>query len=116
MSGMVTLFLGGDVMTGRGIDQILVHPAGPLLHEPYVQDARRYVELAEQAHGNIAAPVDDAYIWGLAIGGGVVTATALADALRAEMDVVLARKLRHPRQPGLAVGSVTQEGRPGTFE
>ena len=27
-SGEITLFLCGDVMTGRGIDQILPHPAG----------------------------------------------------------------------------------------
>lgn len=30
----VTLFLCGDVMTGRGIDQILPHPSAPQLYEP----------------------------------------------------------------------------------
>jgi len=67
MSQTLTLFLCGDVMTGRGVDQILAHPAGPQLHEPYVKDARRYVELAEQAHGKIPAPVDDRYVWGFAL-------------------------------------------------
>lgn len=64
---MLTLFLSGDVMTGRGIDQILAHPADPQLHEPYVKDARQYVELAEQEHGEIITPVDDRYIWGIGL-------------------------------------------------
>lgn len=61
------LFLCGDVMTGRGIDQILPHPCNPTLHEPGVDDARTYVHLAEQAHGPIPRPVDFAYIWGDAL-------------------------------------------------
>jgi hypothetical protein len=49
----VTLFLCGDVMTGRAIDQILPHPSDPRLHEPYVNDAREYLALAERASGAI---------------------------------------------------------------
>ncbi|HYU78114.1 MAG TPA: CapA family protein [Vicinamibacterales bacterium] len=64
---MVTLFLCGDVMTGRGIDQILAHPCPPGIQEPYVRDARDYVALAEQANGPITRPVAPAYIWGDAI-------------------------------------------------
>ena len=30
----------GDVMTGKGVDQVLPHPGDPLLHEPSVHDAR----------------------------------------------------------------------------
>ena len=45
------VFLCGDVMTGRGIDQALPHPVDPVLYEPYVRDAGEYVELAEKAHG-----------------------------------------------------------------
>jgi poly-gamma-glutamate capsule biosynthesis protein CapA/YwtB (metallophosphatase superfamily) len=63
----MTLFLCGDVMTGRGIDQILWHPSKPEIHEPYVRDARDYVKLAERANGRIARPVDPSYIWGDAI-------------------------------------------------
>jgi len=48
---MTTLFLCGDVMTGRGIDQILPQPCDAALHEPYVKDAREYVALAEAKHG-----------------------------------------------------------------
>jgi hypothetical protein len=32
----ISLFLCGDVMTGRGIDQILPHPVKPILYEPCV--------------------------------------------------------------------------------
>lgn len=64
---MLTIFLSGDVMTGRGIDQILAHPVDPRLHEPYVKDANQYVELAEEAHGEIPEPVGDRYIWGSAL-------------------------------------------------
>lgn len=64
---MPTLFLCGDVMTGRGIDQILWHPSLPEIYEPYVRDARDYVDLAEQASGPIPRPADAAYIWGDAL-------------------------------------------------
>ena len=63
----VRLFLSGDVMTGRGIDQALPHPSGPQLHEPWVRDARDYVRLAEAANGPIPKPVDFDYIWGDAL-------------------------------------------------
>jgi len=63
----VTLFLCGDVMTGRGIDQILPHPSVPHLFEPYMRSALGYVELAEQSAGPIARPVDFSYVWGDAL-------------------------------------------------
>lgn len=61
------LFLCGDVMTARGIDQILPHSVDPALHEPYATTALDYVRLAERAHGTIPRPVDFAYIWGDAL-------------------------------------------------
>jgi len=64
---VMTVFLCGDVMTGRGIDQILRYPGDPELHEPYVKDARYYWQLAGRAHGPIPRPVNDEYIWGDAI-------------------------------------------------
>jgi len=63
----VTLMLTGDVMTGRGIDQILRHPGAPVLYESYVQDARDYVRLAEAVSGAIPAPVSPDYVWGDAL-------------------------------------------------
>jgi len=66
-SHSVTLFLCGDVMTGRGIDQILPHPCKPHLFEPYMRSALGYVELAEKVAGPIRRPVDLAYIWGDAL-------------------------------------------------
>jgi poly-gamma-glutamate synthesis protein (capsule biosynthesis protein) len=61
------LFLAGDVMTGRGIDQILPHPGDPTLHERYMHDARDYVRLAERRCGQIPRPVAPGYIWGDAL-------------------------------------------------
>jgi poly-gamma-glutamate capsule biosynthesis protein CapA/YwtB (metallophosphatase superfamily) len=52
----LTLFLCGDVMTGRGIDQVLPFPSDPVLYEPWVRDAREYVRLAEEINGPIARP------------------------------------------------------------
>lgn len=63
-SGLVTLFLAGDVMLGRGIDQVLPHPSDPQIYEPDLESALDYVALAERANGPIAKPVDFAYVWG----------------------------------------------------
>jgi poly-gamma-glutamate synthesis protein (capsule biosynthesis protein) len=63
----VTVFLCGDVMTGRGIDQILPYPSNPVLCESYIIDARDYVELAEGVNGPIHRPVSFDYIWGDAL-------------------------------------------------
>lgn len=64
---VVTLSLCGDVMLGRGIDQILPHPVDPTLREAFVHDARTYVALAEQVNGSIPRPVDYAWPWGDAL-------------------------------------------------
>ncbi len=63
----LTLCLFGDVMTGRGIDQVLPHPSQPRIYESYMDDARGYVRLAEKANGPIPAPVDFSYVWGAAL-------------------------------------------------
>ncbi len=63
----IALSLCGDVMTGRGVDQILSHPGDPRLCEGDGVSALRYVELAEMANGPIRKPVDEAYIWGAAL-------------------------------------------------
>ena len=47
--GGIVLCLTGDVMTGRGVDQILPSAGDPRLWERYVDDARTYVELAKAA-------------------------------------------------------------------
>jgi poly-gamma-glutamate capsule biosynthesis protein CapA/YwtB (metallophosphatase superfamily) len=59
--------LCGDVMTGRGIDQVLAHPCDPKLHEHYVASARDYVGLAEQVNGPIARHGEPSYVWGAAL-------------------------------------------------
>lgn len=63
----LTIFLAGDVMTGRGIDQVLQRPSAPALFEPHVRDARDYVRLAERVSGPIARGADAAYPWGDAL-------------------------------------------------
>jgi poly-gamma-glutamate synthesis protein (capsule biosynthesis protein) len=65
--GTVRLLLCGDVMTGRGVDQILPHPGDPTLYERSVHDARRYVELAEELNGPIPRPVGFSWPWGDAL-------------------------------------------------
>jgi poly-gamma-glutamate capsule biosynthesis protein CapA/YwtB (metallophosphatase superfamily) len=74
------IFLCGDVMTGRGIDQALPHPVNPNLFEPYVRDAREYVALAEKANGPILRPLRFDYIW----------RDALRELERAEVDLRIA--------------------------
>ncbi|MCY0939311.1 CapA family protein [Streptomyces sp. H34-S4] len=68
MSGeLVTVFLAGDVMLGRGVDQILPHPGDPVLAEAYVTDARTYVELAEAVNGAIPRRAAFSWPWGEAL-------------------------------------------------
>jgi poly-gamma-glutamate capsule biosynthesis protein CapA/YwtB (metallophosphatase superfamily) len=66
--GVVTVFVCGDVMPGRGLDQVLPHPGDPELREAYARDARAYVDLAERAHGPIPRPVSFDWPWGDALG------------------------------------------------
>ncbi len=63
----VTLFVAGDVMTGRGIDQVLPHPGDPHIFEPYSRSALDYVRLAERTTGPIPRAVVYTYIWGDAL-------------------------------------------------
>jgi poly-gamma-glutamate synthesis protein (capsule biosynthesis protein) len=67
-NNLVTLFLCGDVMTGRGIDQVLPSPSDPRIYESSIQNAVGYIRLAERKNGSITKPVEYAYIWGAAIG------------------------------------------------
>ncbi|MGC1214664.1 MAG: CapA family protein [Micromonospora sp.] len=76
----LTLFLAGDVMTGRGVDQILPRPGPPALREQAVTDARRYVELAESVAGRLPRPVPPEWPWGDAVG--------ILDAVRPDVRIV----------------------------
>lgn len=66
-SKTVTLFLCGDVMLGRGIDQVLLHPSEPELHEAFAHSAVDYVGFAEAANGTIPRAVAPGYVWGDAL-------------------------------------------------
>ena len=61
------ILMAGDVMLGRGIDQIQPFPAPPGIHERYVGSALDYVALAERVNGPIPRRVPPAYIWGDAL-------------------------------------------------
>lgn len=61
------LLLGGDLMLGRGIDQVMAQHCDPSLHEPVVRDARQYVQLAECRNGPIAPPLAPIDLWGDAL-------------------------------------------------
>lgn len=90
--GTIRLFLAGDVMPGRGIDQILLHPGSSLLHEGWAHSALDYVALAEARNGPIPRGVPPAYPWGDLLTGlarwqpdlrlvNLETAITVADAL-----------------------------------
>src|SRR5437870_1096103 len=64
---IIRVFLCGDVMTGRGIDQIMLNPCNPRLYEDWAQSAIDYVRLAERVNGGIPVPVAPSYIWGAAL-------------------------------------------------
>ncbi len=80
----VRLFLAGDVMIGRGIDQLSPWHCDPLLHEASVKDAREYLQLIfseqkrmkgenDQETGDVAQLIATAraqwptYVWGFAL-------------------------------------------------
>ena len=66
-SNCITLFLAGDVMAGRGVDQILPSPGDPRLFEPFLRSAIDYVKLTEQKAGRIPRPVEFTDVWGDAL-------------------------------------------------
>lgn len=66
-SKKLRLFLCGDVMLGRGIDQILPFPADPRIHEEFLHSALDYLRLAERRNGPLPYPVEFSYVWGDAL-------------------------------------------------
>lgn len=66
-SAALTVFLCGDVMLGRGIDQALPYSNLPHLHEDFVKDARDYITLAERANGPFHRPLGFGDVWGEAL-------------------------------------------------
>lgn len=95
---MPLLMLCGDVMTGRGVDQILPNPGDPVLDESSMWDARAYVELAEVVNGPIPRPVPFPYVWGAAL---AEPGWSEADARIANLETSITRS--DARWPGKAV-------------
>lgn len=92
----LSLALCGDVMTGRGIDQILPHPSDPKLHEDYVRDAVEYVGLAVRANGPISFPVNFEYVW-----GEVLTELRRADVRIVNLETSITRSDEHWPDKGI---------------
>ncbi|KAA5543129.1 phosphoribosyltransferase [Roseiconus nitratireducens] len=69
------------------------------------QDAGR--RLAEELHN---VPMVRPVVLGVPR-GGMVVAAEIASRLHADLDIVLAHKLRCPWQPELAIGAINEEGR-----
>ncbi|WP_237068579.1 CapA family protein [Microbulbifer guangxiensis] len=61
------LLVAGDVMTGRGIDQVLPRPGDPRIHESYLHSATDYVGLTESASGELPRDRSSTYPWGDAL-------------------------------------------------
>jgi poly-gamma-glutamate synthesis protein (capsule biosynthesis protein) len=94
----IKLLVCGDVMLGRGIDQILPEPCDPTLHESYVVDARVYVALAEQRAGPIPRRVEPSYPWGDAL---AILDAAQVDARIINLETSITRSDAWDRDKGI---------------
>jgi predicted phosphoribosyltransferase len=79
------------------------------------RDAGRRLAALLEASGSVARqrpqqpPGETAVVMGMAR-GGVPVAFEVATALHAPLDVVVVRKLGHPRQPELGLGAIAEDG------
>jgi poly-gamma-glutamate capsule biosynthesis protein CapA/YwtB (metallophosphatase superfamily) len=64
---LMSIFLAGDCMLGRGIDASCKQSCNPQLHEGYCTSALDYVQLAEQHSGPIPRSCAPSYFWGSAL-------------------------------------------------
>lgn len=92
---MPSVFLSGDVMVARGIDQILAEPCDPELYEPYMTDARDYIEIAEGVSGPIPRGAAPDYPWGDAL---ALLAAARPDVRIINLETSITRRGEH--EPG----------------
>lgn len=84
-------------------------PPGVLPHGEVGMFRDRRDAAAQMAGRLEELPLRDPLVLGIPR-GGVVIGALLAEALGAELDVVLSRKLRAPHQPELALGAVSEDG------
>ncbi|WP_454753961.1 CapA family protein [Cupriavidus necator] len=100
----ISLFLCGDVMPGRGVDQLFTTASVPTLGDGSFGSALDYVKLAERKTGPIARPVNHAYIWGdaldeLARRRPAVRIVNLGAAITTSEDAWPGRRVHHRMHP-----------------
>ncbi|HEU4734263.1 MAG TPA: CapA family protein [Kofleriaceae bacterium] len=95
---MITLFVSGDVMLARGIDQILRQPCDPTLHERALDDARDYIAIAEEVSGPIPRGVPPEYPWGEALD---VLEAARPDVRIINLETAITRRGKHAEDKGI---------------
>jgi len=103
----IRLLLCGDVMLGRGIDQILPHSNAPAIDESWrgIYDARTFVDLAVRASGPLPPSRDDSYVWGdllseLAGAGADLRLVNLETAVTTSNDAWPNKNIRYRMHPG----------------
>ncbi|XP_013400753.1 uncharacterized protein LOC106166649 [Lingula anatina] len=69
VANVVRVFMAGDLILGRGIDQILPHPSDPTLYEAHTgtTDARSYTKQVVSKKGALPKDPSFDYIWGDAL-------------------------------------------------
>jgi poly-gamma-glutamate synthesis protein (capsule biosynthesis protein) len=113
VDGEITLFLGGDVMLGLGIDQILPHPGDAAMAEPALRDARDYIRPAERVHGPVPRPVGPAWPWGdaldvLAAAAPDVRILNLETSITTRDDFAWDERLHYRMQPALSTSATAR--------
>jgi poly-gamma-glutamate synthesis protein (capsule biosynthesis protein) len=103
----IRVLLCGDVMLGRGIDQILPHSTAPTIPEQWreIDDARIFVELAVRCNGPLPEPRDAAYVWGDVLGeicgaGADLRLANLETAVSTSDDLWPDKPVRYRTHPG----------------
>ncbi|XP_013402866.2 uncharacterized protein LOC106168376 [Lingula anatina] len=67
LTSIIRVFLVGDVMIGRGIDQILPYHCKPWMYRDFRNDSREYAQLAIDKNGPLPKEIGMDYVWGDAL-------------------------------------------------
>ncbi len=101
---VLRLVLRGDLMLGRGIDQVMPRHCPPELNEPHVRNTRYYVRAAEQRHGVVAPPSRARLGTQRSLGKAPQPSPGWHCDGRAGVDLVFGYSSHHPLPPELHSG------------